>query len=185
MHQYGPRTGAARVAEQSLLAGLRPLLLAARREDAIEKVTWVDEHITRVAGGRGAVEEADGVIYLAAGLRNVGAGLAVLHGWHVHTQWDPQAAPPEAEQFRGQSRDLYIAAGDTGFWQGAIRDEDDHDRAEVERIVANPRRFTIDLLYGDQEGGQRTITRFIITPMGDAWLCSAGRHCYLDRAGPR
>lgn len=178
---------AARVAEESLLAGLRPLLLAARPEDVIEKVTWVDEHITRVAGGRGAVEEADGVIYLAAGLRNAGAGLAVLHGWHLETQWDPDAyqAPPDAERFRRQSRDLYIAPGDSGFWQGAIRNDDDEDRAELQEIVTHPRRFTISLLYGDQEGGQRTITRFIFTPMGDAWLCSAGRHWYLDRAGPR
>src|ERR1700716_1443085 len=64
---------AARVAEESLLTRLRPLLLGARFGDAIEKVTWVDEHITKVEGGRGAVEEADGVIYLALALRNAGA----------------------------------------------------------------------------------------------------------------
>jgi hypothetical protein len=178
---------AARVAEASLLTGLRPLLLAARPEDVIEKVTWVDEHITRVVGGRGAVEEADGVIYLAAALRNAGAGMAVLHGWHVLTEWDPvsQQSPPAPERFRRQSRDLYIAPGDSGFWQGAIRDGDDEDRAELYEIVTHPRRFQVDLLYGDQEGGQRAITRFIFTPMGDAWLFSAGRHWYLDRAGPR
>jgi hypothetical protein len=168
-----------------LLTRLRPLLLGARYGDAIEKVTWVDEHITKVAGGRGAVEEADDVIYLAMALRNAGAGLAVMHGWQLLTEWDPQAEPTAAEGFRRQARDLYIAPGDNGFWQGAIRDDDDPDRAALEDIVAHPRRFTVDLLYGDQEGGQRTITRFTLTPMGDAWLCSAGRHWYLDRTGPR
>src|SRR5205823_5622333 len=101
---------AARVAEASLLTGLRPLLLAARPEDVIEKVTWVDEHISRVVGGRGVVEESDGVIYIAAAVRNAGAGLAVLHGWHVDPVWDPESSreAPDAGSFRRQSRDLYI-----------------------------------------------------------------------------
>lgn len=175
---------AARVAEESLLTRLRPLLLTAR-PDAVEKVTWVDDHINRIVGGHGIVEEADGVIYMAMALRNAGAGLAVLHGWYIETQWDPQAEPPPAEQFRRQSRDLYIAPSDSGFWQGAIRESDDADRAELQDVVAHPRRFSVDLLYGDEEGGQRVISRFTYTPMGDSWLCASGRHWYLDRAGPR
>src|SRR6516162_6442973 len=71
---------AARVAERSLLAGLRPLLLPARPGDAIDKITWADRHLSHVAGGRAVVEEEDGVIYLAAGVRNAGAGIAVLDG---------------------------------------------------------------------------------------------------------
>jgi hypothetical protein len=46
--------------------------------------------------------------------------------------------------------------------------------------------MTIDLLYGDHEGGQRTITRFALVPVADdSWLASASRHWNLDRPNPR
>jgi hypothetical protein len=41
------------------------------------------------------------------------------------------------------------------------------------------------MLYGDQEGGQRTITQFAFTPVTDGWLCSASRHWNVDRDDPR
>ena len=44
----------------------------------------------------------------------------------------------------------------------------------------------VDLLYGDHEGGQRMISRFVIRPLDDGqWLASVGRHWNLDRADPR
>jgi hypothetical protein len=45
---------------------------------------------------------------------------------------------------------------------------------------------TIDLLYGDHEGGQRMISRFALsaTPKG-SWLAVVGRHWNLDRPNPR
>ena len=57
----------------------------------------------------------DGILYMAMGLRNVGAGLAVLHGWHVKASDDvltldgagaSRLRPPDAEEFRRQHRDL-------------------------------------------------------------------------------
>ena len=46
--------------------------------------------------------------------------------------------------------------------------------------------ITVHLLYSDHEGGQRTITRFNVSPSVDrAWLCSAILHWNLDRADPR
>jgi hypothetical protein len=48
--------------------------------------------------------------------------------------------------------------------------------------------LTVDVLYGDHEGGQRTITRFGLSPRqgGDqAWIVSAVRHWNLDRGDPR
>ena len=45
--------------------------------------------------------------------------------------------------------------------------------------------LTIELLYSDQVGGQRTITRFGLVPTGDTWLASVNRHWYLDWDGPR
>jgi hypothetical protein len=46
--------------------------------------------------------------------------------------------------------------------------------------------MTVDLLYGDHEGGQRMISRFALIPKGDGgWLASVSRHWNLDRADPR
>ena len=176
-----------RVAEEALLAGIRPLLLASRPDDPAQKVMWIGEHFAHVAGERCIVEEADGVIYLAASLRNVGSGLALLHGWYPVTETKPGSAiePTELDRFRRLSRDLYIAPNDFGFWQGAIRDADDPDRERLHAIVEEPRVFYVDILYGDQEGRQRTITRISFTPIRDQWLCAAVLNWYPDRDDPR
>ena len=175
----------ARVAEAALLTRIRPLLLNTRPQDPAEKIMWMDQHFARAEGGRGVFELVDGNIYIAAALRNVGPGLAVLHGWRVISDWhSPDMTPPEA--FRRLTRDLYIASGDTGFFQGAIRDDDDDDREELLRLLKRTDRFAVDIMYGDQEGGQRTITRFGFTPVGDdLWLFSTSRHSFLDRDDPR
>jgi hypothetical protein len=64
---------AARTAERALQVGLRPLLMPSRLEDPLVKVMWVDGHYSRLE---------DGIVYLAMSLRNVGSGMAVLHGWY-------------------------------------------------------------------------------------------------------
>ena len=44
----------------------------------------------------------------------------------------------------------------------------------------------IDLLYGDYEGGQRTITRFALRPLDeDGWTVTTARHWNIDRDDPR
>jgi hypothetical protein len=43
----------------------------------------------------------------------------------------------------------------------------------------------VELLYSDQVGAQRTITRFGLIPAGDSWLATVNRHWYLDWDGPR
>jgi hypothetical protein len=179
---------AARLSERALLAGLRPMLLSARPQDPTEKVTWVDEYRAHVPGGRAVVEEANGMIYMAATLRNVGAGVAILHGWRFHGVGIERVGDPPADpsEFRRQTRDLYIGPGDTGFWQGAIRDPDDPDRVELLPALARRERLSFDLIYGDQEGGQRTIVRLGLTAAPDGtWACSVARHWNLDRDDPR
>jgi hypothetical protein len=50
------------------------------------------------------------------------------------------------------------------------------------------RSFSIDLLYSDQVGGQRAISRFSVsvTPAAEEqWLAGVGLHWNLDYAGPR
>jgi hypothetical protein len=181
----------ARIAEEAFQVNLRPVLVTSRRDDPMQKLRWVDDHWARLDGSQASVEMVDGSIYLAISLRNVGPGLGVIFGWSalselVRTNEVPHAAP---EDFRMQTRDLYIAPGDIGFWQAAIRETGDPDYAALSRDILDVRGFTIDVLYGDHEGGQRTITRFGVVPLqtGDdtKWFPNVARHWNLDRPDPR
>ena len=177
----------ARIAEQALLAGMRPLLVPSLADDPAHKVLWHDGHLVRLSGGRAVVEEANGVIYLAMGLRNVGAGIALLHGWYARPDQaffgDTHA---DVADFRRLTIDLYIPAGGAGYWEAAVRDAADPLRPAFMSAIAERRAFTMELLYGDQEGGQRTISRFAVVPTGDdGWFCQVGRHWNLDRPDPR
>jgi hypothetical protein len=45
--------------------------------------------------------------------------------------------------------------------------------------------MTVDVLYGDHEGGQRTPSRFVMMPRDDgSWITSVGRHWNVDRPIP-
>ncbi|MFL5827486.1 MAG: hypothetical protein ACJ76V_13255 [Thermoleophilaceae bacterium] len=178
----------ARVAEIALEERRRPVLVQSRFDDPEQKVMFSDQHWVQAGGGRGMVERGDGPLYLVLSVRNVGTGIAVLQGWHVRpgiiARRDVDHA--ELEEIRPQIRDLYIAPGDVGLWQGAIRDESDAMYHPVAEAADAREPLTVELLYTDQVGDQRTISRFVLTPAGDdRWLATAGRHWYLDRAGPR
>jgi hypothetical protein len=177
----------ARIAEQALLTGLRPLLIPSLSDDPAQKVLWSDMHVVRLAGARAVIEEEGGVVYLAIALRNVGAGIGLLHGWHARPDRvfvdDGHA---DVDEFRRLSIDLYVPPGGSGYWEGAVRDADDPLLAGLTAVVKERRPFTIDLLYGDQQGGQRTISRFTVLPAGDGgWYSQAARHWNLDRPDPR
>jgi hypothetical protein len=177
----------ARIAEQALLTRLRPLLVQSRPADPDLKVVWHDRHVVLLSGGRAILEEHEGVIYLAMGLRNVGSGIALLHGWHPMPERAFASDPPaDPGDFRRLTVDLYIPPSDAGFWEGAVRADDDPLRPGFLSALAERRPFTIDLLYGDQEGGQRTISRFTVLPASDdGWYCQGARHWNLDRPDPR
>ncbi len=178
----------ARVAELALLAGLRPVLIPSREDDAVERVRFGDDHRLTVPGHGGTIELADGNIYMAMALRNGGTGLAVLHGWRAE-QLSRELIndAPDVADFRRQSRDLYIPAGYTGFWQGAIRDRDDPSYEQLRAAAQAGERVTVDLLYGDHEGGQRTIARFGIGNDGEENQARAEvvRYWNVDRDDPR
>ena len=177
---------AARVAEQALMTNLRPLLTTSRLEDPGEKVGFADDHYMRIPGGGAGADVTDDAIYLAISLRNAGSGLALLHGWVFHPErnFSPEHADPD--EFRRLTRDLYIAPGDLGFWQGAFRDPSDPQFAVARAAIEARQPISIDILYGDQEGGQRMISRFGITPRADGnWMAAAGRHWNVDRSDPR
>ena len=181
----------ARVAEAAFQVNMRPVLVPSRLDDPAQKIRWGDDHWARLEGSQGSVELVDGNVYMEISVRNVGAGIAVGFGWRVYTDLiqDPEAVHPDPADFRRQLRDLYTAPGDVGFWQAAIREVNDPDYPALSRDVRDRQPFTIDLLYGDQEGGQRTITRFALIPYQHGeetrWYPSVGRHWNLDRPDPR
>ncbi len=181
----------ARAAERSLLVGLRPLLMTSRQTDPEQKVMFGDEQWVKIPGGSavGEVRGEDGAqtVYLAMSLHNAGSGLAVIHGWRFYPA---RPASPQThcapEEFRPQTRDLYIPVNDTGFWQAAFRDHEDPEYATALAAIANRVPVAVDLLYGDHEGGQRMITRFSVMPRrDDLWLPSVIRHWNIDRPDPR
>jgi hypothetical protein len=185
---------AARVSERALQVGLRPVLFNARPQDPPQKVGFVDDHWLVLRDGLAAVQESDGNLYLAIPLRNVASGIAVLHGWHLWTQRagaDTPPISPDSDEFRRLGRDLYVPAGDISFWQAAIRDREDPLYEPLRDAIQTGRGISVDVMYGDHEGGQRTITRFYLAPREHGeqepwlWLCSTSRHWNLDRADPR
>jgi hypothetical protein len=179
---------AARVAEDSLLASVRPLLMPSRPDDGPVKVGFADNHFVSAPGGGGTAEVTPEAIYLTLSLRNAGSGIAVLHGWRIEPpSRDAMAADrPAVDSFRRLTRDLYIPAGDYGFWQGAIRDTADPEWDLATAAISARERLIVDVLYGDHQGGQRVISRFSLLPRGDGqWLASVARHWNVDRPDPR
>jgi hypothetical protein len=179
----------ARLSERSLLENIRPLLLPSRLQDAEQKVGFADDHWIHLAGGHGAAEIGDDAIYLALAIRNVGPGLAVLSGWKMYPDRSGlDGGRPELDGFHRLTRDLYIPSNDIGFWQGTFRDPAEDGYRDASEIISAREAFTIDVLYGDAEGGQRVVTRFSMLPAKsakDGWIASVSRHWNLDREDPR
>ena len=149
----------------------------------------MDEHWVHVPGGRRHLEATDEAIYLVyRAAERVGSGLAVLDRWDFYPdrQMGGDASVRDPGEFHRLTRDIYVPASDMGFWQGVFREPSDPIFAIASRAITERQMMTIDLLYGDHEGGQRTISRFAILPAGeDQWLATVARHWNLDRANPR
>jgi len=178
----------ARIAEAALQEQRRPLLGPSRLEDPKQKIMFLEGHWVSAAGGRAAVEHLDGVVYLAISLRNMGSGVAVCQGWAVRPGTGSTVNFPthtSLDELHLQSRDLYIPAGDVGMWQGALRNPDDPIRLALIDAIDRGESITVELLYSDLVGRQRTISRFGLMPAGESWLASMTRHWYLDWEGPR
>ena len=94
---------------------------------------------------------------------------------------------PSEDDFRRQQLDLYIPAGDTGYWQGAIRDAKDPFHEGIRVALGSGSRVAVDLMYGDHEGGQRTIARFAVGPDPETGELRSQviRYWNLDRDDPR
>jgi hypothetical protein len=186
---------AARVAEQALLVNTRPLLVNSRLDDPSQKIFFQEGVPVMLEGGRGAALVKKDVVYLAISVRNAGRGIAVLHGWRFLAGAEVNPPRPDPDNFRHQGRDIMIAPDDVGFWQGTFRDAGDPQYDEAVEAVKNGEALTVDLLYGDNDGGQRMMSRMMLrrrqapdgTPEGTEvpWIASVIRHWNVDRPDPR
>jgi hypothetical protein len=200
---------AARVAEQALLLGVRPVLVPSWLTDGVQKIYFGDGRRVVLAGGCAVVEVEEMTVYLAISLRNAGQGIGVIHGWRFEPGRPGAADRPDLGDFRQQTRDLYIPPSDMGFWQGALRDSDGPLVDGALKAVDNGERLTVDVLYGDIQGGQRAISRFMLQPpegraqpgpaqlseqrpgeprAGETpshWIASVVRHWRVDGHDPR
>jgi hypothetical protein len=156
-------------------------------QDEPQKIRFVDDHWVMAPGGGGVAEVTDGAIYLAIAVRNVGSGLAVLHGWALRDLGPMSGDVPHADTaaFHRLTRDIFVPTGDVGFWQGALRDPQAPEFARAREMIEARTVLQIEIMYGDHEGGQRAITRFALTPHGDRWWAIVSRHWNLDRPQPR
>ena len=179
----------ARIAEAALQEQRRPVLAQSRLNDSKQKIMFLGGHWVSAEGGRAVAELTDGVVYLAISLRNVGSGIAVCQGWTVFVADDAatRTSHTRLDDYRLQARDLYIPAGDIGMWQGALRNPDDPIRIQIADAIEQRRPLIVELLYSDLVGRERTISRFIVSPVpaNDAWLVGLSRHWFLDWDGPR
>ena len=182
------------VAEAALQEQRRPILVPSRLGDPEQKLNFADGQWLRAAGGFAAAETVNGNVYLAISLRNVGNGIGVCQGWAVRagvslTSQMPAHLPED--QFRLQSRDLYIPGGDIGMWQGALRNRDDPMRAALAAAILRREQITVELLYSDLTGRQRAITRFGLLPPLETEEDKTRRYTamsrlwFLDIEGPR
>jgi hypothetical protein len=181
----------ARIAERSLMAGLRPLLTPSGPEDRDVQVQFADGRVFAAGGSHALVREDGDAVYLAIALRNAGAGMALLRGYHLQADSAASVAqdplgparhrrgehPPPMSAFSEQQRDIYVPPGGLGAWQAAFRDPADERHRRLSEAIRTSGRITVDLLYGDHEGGQPTITRFVLLPEEqDRWRCEVTRH---------
>ncbi|HEX3784916.1 MAG TPA: hypothetical protein VHX38_35085 [Pseudonocardiaceae bacterium] len=181
----------ARFAERALMQNLKPVLVPSRTDDRYEKLMWADRYWARLEGGRAIATIVEDNIYLAVSLRNVGSGIGILQGYHLVAPFEMAPVQPRPpEQFRLQTRDLYIPAGDTSYWQAGLRDKEDEFYQPVRDAIEAREPFSVQLLYSDHEGGQRTISWVSLFPHDkedgeQTWLTSVARHWTLDRFDPR
>ena len=158
----------ARAAERSLQAGLRPLLIPSRFDDPHAEGRVHRRSLGRASTAalaqRGSRRRQHLPRDLAAELGQRHRGARPVERLSRRSGTDPDP-PADTSDFRRLTRDLYIPADEIGFLAG----RDPRSRRarlgrNVDRDQGPPPLITIDLLYGDYEGGQHTISRFAHPP---------------------
>ena len=178
---------AAQTAQQSLLVGVRPMLIPSREGDPDERVMFVDQ-LRFDLRAHGALAELVGEnLYLALGVRNAGSGIAVLQGWRTLIHSPGALERPPLEEFTPQGRDIYIPAGESSYWHAAIRDPAFPGRDRLLEALGRDAPIAVDLLYSDYAGAQRSIVRFTMTPGdgSDGRWANTLRYWNVDGEDPR
>ena len=123
----------ARIAEETLLTGIRPLLIPSLPDDPDHKVLWHDRHAAHISGGRAISKRKTGSSISPSDYET---SVRVLHcstgGTRCPTRRSNVPHVP-AEDFRRLTIDLYIPAGGSGYWEAAVRDRDDTFRPDFIR----------------------------------------------------
>ena len=60
--------------------------MPSRLQDPVQKIHFADGKWLATPGGGAAAETSDEAVWLTISLRNVGTGIAVLHGWLFHPE---------------------------------------------------------------------------------------------------
>ena len=183
------------IAEVALQEQRRPILVPSGLDDPVQKLNFADGQWISAEGGYSRADHVNDNVYLGISLRNVGSGIGVCQGWAVRAGQTLTSQMPEHmpdEEFRMQSRDLYIPGNGVGMWQGAIRNREDPLRTALARAVDEGGPITIELLYSDLTGRQRAITRFGLLPFDPGAeqrrgnrFTAMSRVWFLDFEGPR
>jgi hypothetical protein len=176
-----------RLSELAFQEQLRPMLVHSHMDDPLQSIRFGDGHRVQAEGGGAVVEEADGNLYFAVSLRNVGAGIGVIQAWCPSPEERRGVEHALLDDFRAQGRDFYIPPGGIGLWQGALRDPSEEAYTPMVVGCRQRRPFNLELLYTDSTAAQRTISRFVVTPRDDSdrWTAEVVRNWHLDRPGPR
>jgi len=176
-----------KIAERTLLAGLRPLLINSQLGDPDQKIGFGDGRWFHVSGGGAVFEEHDDVIYFVISLRNAGSGIAVIQAWSpIPERQGAEGHYEDIDTFIRQQRDFYVPSAGLGLWQGALRDPADPLYQRFHEALAEGRVVSIDVLYTDVHGGQRTISRFSLQSGSEnRWIAATTRHWVLDGESPR
>ncbi|MGI8506758.1 MAG: hypothetical protein ACR2MK_08145 [Solirubrobacteraceae bacterium] len=178
----------ARLAELSLMAGLRPVLIPSREEDPTERIRFGDQQLVMfpatAARSTSATRRSTWRSVCATGAPAWPSSPA---GACSCAQALLTSAPSSTTH--RQQIDLYIPAGDTGYWLGALRGPSAPAFDAISRAAAADELVQVDLLYGDHEGGQRTIVRFVMSPWpegeAEGKRAYALRYWNVDREDPR
>ena len=130
-----------RVAERTLLAELRPVLMPSRLQDPVQKIHFADGKWLATPGGGAGAEASDEAVWLTISLRNVGTGLAVLHGWLFHPEriLSGTSGAPPLENFGGfrvTSTSPWATSASGRARSGTPASPSSHRRASGSRLMS-------------------------------------------------
>ena len=169
---------AARVAEAAYLVNLRPVLVTSRLEDPIRRSAgWTTTGPGSRAARRPPSSSTGPSIWRSRSATWARASPCRLAGRCDRAHSNDRGAARRPDDFRMQLRDLYVGPATSGSGRRRSGSRDDPDYGWLSQAITRRAAFTIELLYGDHDGGQRTITRFGMIPLPRRRRSAGSRPC--------